>query len=89
MASRLGHVSAHKHAMLHKQYSCIGSPKHALPCYVCQMSRMKRLPFSDSMTKSNSVFDLIHLDIWGPMPQPSMDGDRYFLTIVDDYSRHT
>jgi transposase InsO family protein len=23
------------------------------------------------------------------MPQPSMNGDKYFLTIVDDHSRHT
>jgi len=32
---------------------------------------------------------LIHVDIWGPYSIPSIHGHKYFLTIVDDYSRHT
>ncbi|GJX91975.1 ribonuclease H-like domain-containing protein [Tanacetum coccineum] len=30
---------------------------------------------------------LIHLDVWGPYRVVSREGFRYFLTIVDDYSR--
>lgn len=33
------------------------------------------------------IFELIHVDIWGPYQTPSHSGARYFLTIVDDYSR--
>jgi len=32
---------------------------------------------------------LIHVDIWGPYSIPSIHGHKYFLTIVDDYSRYT
>nr|GEY43521.1 ribonuclease H-like domain-containing protein [Tanacetum cinerariifolium] len=32
--------------------------------------------------------DLIHLDLWGPYRVTSREGYRYFLTIVDDFSRH-
>jgi len=32
---------------------------------------------------------LIHVDIWGPYSKPSIHGHKYFLTIVDDYSRYT
>ncbi|XP_019168860.1 PREDICTED: uncharacterized protein LOC109164767 [Ipomoea nil] len=38
---------------------------------------------------SFSCFELIHLDIWGPFPVCSLQGQHYFLTIVDDYSRFT
>jgi len=32
---------------------------------------------------------LIHVDIWGPYSIPSIHGHKYFLIIVDDYSRYT
>ena len=34
-------------------------------------------------------FDLIDVDIWGPYLIPSIHGHKYFLTMVDDYSRYT
>jgi transposase InsO family protein len=35
------------------------------------------------------AFILIHYDVWGPIPTPTIDGFRYFLTIVDDHTRCT
>jgi len=32
---------------------------------------------------------LLHIDIWGPYHTSHCDGSRYFLTIVNDYSRAT
>ena len=37
----------------------------------------------------DSIFDLIHYDIWGPYHVPSHDGLQYFLTLADDCSRFT
>lgn len=37
----------------------------------------------------SSLFELIHIDTWGPYYTPAYDGFRYFLTIVDDYTRAT
>ncbi len=31
---------------------------------------------------------MIHVDIWGPSRIASHSGRRYFLTVVDDYSRY-
>jgi hypothetical protein len=76
---RLGHISVNKHSAMHNQYACIDSPKHDFPCDICHMTRMNRLPFPNSTMKSESVFDLLHIDIWGPMPQPSIHGDKYFI----------
>jgi hypothetical protein len=32
---------------------------------------------------------MLHFDIWGPLSIPSVHNHRYFLTIVDDFSRYT
>ena len=32
---------------------------------------------------------MIYTDIWGPISVLSIHGHRYFLTVVDDCSRHT
>nr|ABD32757.1 Integrase, catalytic region [Medicago truncatula] len=36
---------------------------------------------------SSAKFDLLHFDIWGPLACPSVHNHKYFLTIVDDFSR--
>ena len=35
------------------------------------------------------MLGLIHSDISGPMPIKSMNGSRYVLTFIDDFSRYT
>lgn len=58
-------------------------------CQICPAVKQTRLPFSHSCIKTNSVFELVHLDIWGPYNTKSSSGCTYFLTIVDDFSRFT
>ncbi|PNY04279.1 peptide transporter PTR2 [Trifolium pratense] len=38
---------------------------------------------------SANIFDIIHIDIWGPISTVSTSGHKYFLSIVDDKSRFT
>ena len=49
----------------------------------------KKLLFPLSSSKSKKCFDLIHVDVWGPYSFTSIHGHKYFLTIIDDYSRNT
>lgn len=58
-------------------------------CDVCALAKQCRLPFSVSSISSFRPFELIHCDIWGPYKIASLSGAKYFLTIVDDYSRFT
>jgi hypothetical protein len=53
------------------------------------MGKQSRLPFPHENNRVDYVFALLHIDIWGPMPITSVHSHRYFLTIVDDHSRHT
>lgn len=43
------------------------------------------LPNSSSF--SSSPLDLVHADVWGPAPVSSFSGLRFYLLLVDDYSR--
>ena len=56
-------------------------------CEICSLARHTRLPFYSSSTKSTRIFDLLHLDVWGPYDTPTFDGNKFFFTIVDDFSR--
>ena len=58
-------------------------------CNTCHYVKHKKMPFSLSNSHASHVFDLLHMDIWGPCSKPSMHGHKYFLTIVDDCSRFT
>jgi len=58
-------------------------------CDICHFTKQKRLPFPLSASKSEKCFDLIHVDVWGLYSLSSIHGHKYFLTIIDDYSRYT
>ncbi|KAL9995344.1 putative RNA-directed DNA polymerase [Helianthus debilis subsp. tardiflorus] len=58
-------------------------------CEICPKARQHRLPFPHSTRHTSHIFELIHIDVWGPYNTSTYDGFHYFLTIVDDYSRNT
>ncbi|XP_057251842.1 uncharacterized protein LOC130591897, partial [Beta vulgaris subsp. vulgaris] len=58
-------------------------------CDICFMGKQPRNSFPLSSNKASDIFDLIHCDIWGPNKIASSCDARYFLTIVDDFSRAT
>ena len=53
------------------------------------MDKLTKLPFAYSESSSDSAFDLIHMDTWGPYKVVTNGKFKYFLTLVDDYSRAT
>ncbi|XP_071739397.1 uncharacterized protein [Rutidosis leptorrhynchoides] len=60
---------------------------NAEPCETCHKAKQTRDPFPLSDHKTKSLGDLIHLDTWGPYKVKSKEGFRYFLTVIDDFSR--
>ena len=43
------------------------------------------MSFNNSESISNSIFNLIHSDVWGPSLVASIGGSRYFVVFIDDY----
>lgn len=56
-------------------------------CIVCCEGKQARLPFSHIGNRSQKLLDLVHADICGPMETKSIGCSRYFLLLIDDYSR--
>lgn len=57
--------------------------------FVRRPNSIANRPFPLSLSKSSGVFDLVHVDIWGPYAYPTYDGFKYLNTKVDDFSRAT
>jgi gag-polypeptide of LTR copia-type/Pol polyprotein, beta-barrel domain len=55
-------------------------------CLACIQGKQHKFPFKMGRTRATSLGKLIHMDLAGPMQTTSLNGKRYFLIIVDDYS---
>ncbi|PKU64015.1 Retrovirus-related Pol polyprotein from transposon TNT 1-94 [Dendrobium catenatum] len=58
-------------------------------CSACVRAKSHRLPFSKSVSKTTSASELVHCDVWGPSPILSLQGYKYYLIFVDDYTHFT
>ena len=58
-------------------------------CHTCHLSKQKKLSDISHNNICKDNFELLHIDIWGPFSVETIEGFRYFLTIVDDHSRAT
>jgi hypothetical protein len=38
---------------------------------------------------TSKAFELLHMDLFGPIQYTSIDGNKYNFVIVDDYTRYT
>lgn len=85
---RLGHVSEIGLNELAKQNLLGGDKIQELSfCEECVLGKSCRVKFKSSNYKSKGTLDYIHSDLWGPSRVMSQGGARYFITIIDDYSR--
>ncbi|GJX46764.1 retrotransposon protein, putative, ty1-copia subclass [Tanacetum coccineum] len=56
-------------------------------CKNCVLGKSTRVSFGRGQHMTEGVIDYVHADLWGPSRVESMSGCRYFLSIVNDYSR--
>ena len=87
--TRLGHLSDVRLNLLKNilnfKHNVDSSPHYS----ICHLAKQKQLAFPISNSVSQCLFDLLHIDIWGTFYLATHNGFRYFLTIVNDYSRFT
>ena len=82
---RLGHPGAPAEAIAATYYG-VSNEKHS-NCASCYRSKHAKVINKISTRTSTDVLGLIHVDIVGPFPEIVVDGSRYYLTLVDDFSR--
>nr|GEY38822.1 retrovirus-related Pol polyprotein from transposon TNT 1-94 [Tanacetum cinerariifolium] len=91
---RLSHLNFDYINLLSKKDIVIGLPKLKYVmdqlCSSCELSKAKRSSFkSKVVSSSKGRLNLFHMDLCGPMQVASINGKKYILVIVDDYSRYT
>ncbi|GJS65383.1 retrovirus-related pol polyprotein from transposon TNT 1-94 [Tanacetum coccineum] len=91
---RLSHLNFDYINLMFKKDIVIGLPKLKFVkdqlCPLCEMSKAKRSSFKSKVVPSSKGRqNLLHMDLCGPMRVASINGKKYILVIVDDYSLYT
>nr|GEW04810.1 retrovirus-related Pol polyprotein from transposon TNT 1-94 [Tanacetum cinerariifolium] len=91
---RLSHLNFDTINLLSKNDIVTGLPKLKFIkdhlCSSCELGKAKRKSFQTKTTPSSKRrLQLLHMDLCGPMWVESINGNKYVLVIVDDYSRYT
>ncbi|CAI7893244.1 unnamed protein product [Closterium sp. NIES-53] len=64
-------------------------PSPAPPCLSCIEGRQRAAPHSSSFPPTTTPLQTLHMDVWGPARVSGQSRERYFLLVVDDYTRYT
>ena len=88
---RLGHFHHAALLFMKKNNLVKGLPEledEPLKCVAYQYGKQTRLPFQQSKAwKATQKLQLVHNDAGGLMKTPSLNGSKYYIAFIDDYSR--
>ncbi|CAI7895977.1 unnamed protein product [Closterium sp. NIES-53] len=94
---RLGHPSLPRLRGMASRALVSGLPQSLPPlppgpaptCVPCIEGRQRAAPHSSSFPPTEALLQTLHMDVWGPARVRGQGHERYFLLVVDDYSRYT
>ncbi|CAI7914679.1 unnamed protein product [Closterium sp. NIES-54] len=94
---RLGHPSLPQLRGMHTRLLVSGLPRSlpplppspAPPCLPCIEGRQRAAPHSSSFPPTTAPLQTLHMDVWSPARVSRQGRERYFLLVVDDYTRYT
>ncbi|CAI7819664.1 unnamed protein product, partial [Closterium sp. NIES-53] len=64
-------------------------PRPAPTCVPCVEGRQHAAPHSSEFPVTEAPLQTLHIDVWGPARVSGQGHERYFLLVIDDYSRYT
>ncbi|CAI7923649.1 unnamed protein product, partial [Closterium sp. NIES-53] len=94
---RLGHPSLSHLRSMYSRFLVSGlpgslpplPPSPAPPCIPCVEGRQRAAPHSSLFPPTEAPLQTLHLDVWGPARVRGQGHERYFLLVVNDYTRYT
>ncbi|CAI7791682.1 unnamed protein product [Closterium sp. NIES-53] len=94
---RLGHPSLPRLRGMASRALVSGLPRSLPPlpsgptptCVPCVEGRQRAAPHSSAFPPTEAPLQTLHMDVWGPTRVRGQGHERYFLLVVDDYSRYT
>ncbi|CAI7896949.1 unnamed protein product [Closterium sp. NIES-53] len=58
-------------------------------CVPCVEGRLRAAPHSSMFPPTEAPLQTLHMDVWGPARVRGQGHERYFLLVVDNFSRYT
>ncbi|CAI5937782.1 unnamed protein product [Closterium sp. NIES-64] len=94
---RLGHPSLPRLRGMASRVLVSGLPRSLPPlppgpaptCVPCVEGRQRAAPHSFEFPPTEAPLQTLHMDVWGPARVRGQGHERYFMPVVDDYSRYT
>ncbi|CAI7912665.1 unnamed protein product [Closterium sp. NIES-54] len=94
---QLGHPSLPRLRGMHSRLLVSGLPRSlpplppspAPPCLPCVEGRQRAAPHSSSFPPTTAPVQTLYMDVWGPARVNGKDRERYFLLVVNNYTRYT
>ncbi|CAI7901631.1 unnamed protein product [Closterium sp. NIES-54] len=94
---RLGHPSLLRLRGMASRVLVSGLPRSLPPlpqgpaptCVPCLEGWQRAAPHSFEFPPTEAPLQTLHMDVWGPACVRGQGHERYFLLVVDDYSRYT
>ncbi|CAI7774551.1 unnamed protein product, partial [Closterium sp. NIES-53] len=94
---RLGHPSLPRLRGMASRVLVSGLPRSLPPlplgpaptCVPYVEGRQRATPHSSEFPPTEAPLQTLHMDVWGPARVRGQGHERYFLLVVDDYSRYT
>ena len=84
---RLGHPHQQILQYLSSIQAISGNKVFKTMCEPCQLGKTCKLPFSSSNFQSEKPLERIHSDVWGLAPVTYVQGFRYYIIFIDNFSR--
>jgi Integrase core domain/GAG-pre-integrase domain len=90
--ARYGHVNFQSLKKMCQETLVEGLPRIEClkeACRGCTVGKQRRLPFpQEANFRASEILELLHGDLCGPITPSTPAGNRFFLLLVDDYSRY-
>lgn len=87
----LGHINFKYLNILCKDQLLNGIPSELesefMKCKTCIESKMHNIPFENNREKAKDILEIVHTDVCGPFSMTSFQGEKYFVSFIDDYSK--
>ena len=80
-------LSGHKQAGLKSDQALGSASTCRLEARDSSVLDKKKAKFGTDTHHLHSLLELVHVDVWGSTKTASLEGHRYFVSIIDDYSR--